>query len=242
MKHPVNDALVVEYIKRLRSGEKFEPVFPLPLSEYDFTDEQKAAIKEARKARKKLTKKSKSPSSNPPQSQPITPKPTVPPLPKAKPAAPKAGAPVKKQTSKPQSLDMLEKLLFPATTKPVMSKPVTPPTKPVVPKPAVAIGPEAAAPKPTAPPPALAPKPQSFSKLEKMFFLQQERCFFCGEKMTLAEANIEHLNPVSLGGNNHPDNLVVCHKTLNETFGNLPLKQKFEFVLKAAGSFRCPKK
>jgi hypothetical protein len=28
---------------------------------------------------------------------------------------------------------------------------------------------------------------------------------------------------------------------LNETFGNLPLKQKFEFALKAAGSFRRPK-
>lgn len=58
--------------------------------------------------------------------------------------------------------------------------------------------------------------------------------------MALTEANIEHLHPLSLGGKRTDDNEVVCHKTLNETFGNMPLKQKFEFVLKAAGAFNCP--
>jgi len=47
---------------------------------------------------------------------------------------------------------------------------------------------------------------------------------------------------LSKGGKRTEDNEVICHKTLNDTFGDLPLKQKFEFVLKAAGSFRCPKK
>ena len=75
-----------------------------------------------------------------------------------------------------------------------------------------------------------------------MFYLQQEKCFFCGEKLALVDANIEHLHPLSKGGKRTEDNEVVCHKSLNDTFGNLPLKQKFEFVLKAAGSFRCPKK
>ena len=94
---------------------------------------------------------------------------------------------------------------------------------------------------PTALTPAPAPKPQSPTKLERILYLQQGKCFFCGEKLAMADANIEHLYPMSKGGMRTEDNEVVCHKTLNDTFGDLPLKQKFEFVLKAAGSFRCPK-
>jgi len=75
-----------------------------------------------------------------------------------------------------------------------------------------------------------------------MLYLQQGKCFFCGEQLALVDANIEHLHPLSLGGTRTEDNEVVCHKSLNETFGSLPLKRKFEFVLKAAGSFQCPKK
>ncbi len=75
-----------------------------------------------------------------------------------------------------------------------------------------------------------------------MLYLQQNKCFFCGQTLPLAEANIEHLHPLSLGGTRTEDNEVACHKSLNETFGDLPLKRKFEFVLKSAGSFRCPKK
>lgn len=184
MKHPVNDALVAEFAKRLRSGGPLGEVFPYPPSECDFTETQKQWIKEAKeaqKARKKLLKKTKTAEPQP---------------------APKTGDP---------------------------KSPVPPATKTIAPK-----------------PPALVPTPaakaHSLNKLEKMLYLQQGKCFFCGEKLTLAEANIEHLHPLSKGGTRTEDNEVVCHKTLNETFGNLPLKQKFEFVLKAAGSFRCPKK
>jgi hypothetical protein len=167
MKKPVDDALVAEYTKRLRSGGHVGMVFPFPLADCDFNEAQKFLIAEARKVRRQLLK-----STNTPAPKPATPKPVVP--------APTKVAP--------------------------------------------------------------APKSQSLTKLEKMFYLQQERCFFCGEKMTLAEANIEHLHPLSKGGTRSEDNEVVCHKTLNDTFGDLPLKQKFEFVLKTAGSFSCPKK
>lgn len=109
------------------------------------------------------------------------------------------------------------------------------------------------APKPTPPPaskivalkpgsPVPAPKPQALKKLEKMLYLQGGKCFFCGETLLPGEATIEHLHPLSKGGTRTEDNEVVCHKTLNETFGNMPLKGKFEFVLKHSGSFRCPQK
>jgi 5-methylcytosine-specific restriction endonuclease McrA len=171
MKKPVNDALVAEYAKRLRAGGPLGQVFPWPISECEFTEAQKWAIKEARKVREKLLKKSK-------------PQPTTPPQPQPKPIAPKPPAPAVKP----------------------------------------------------------APKPQSLTKLEKMLYLQQGKCFFCGETLALADANIEHLHPISLGGTRTEDNEVVCHKSLNETFGNLTLKRKFEFVLKSAGAFQCPKK
>jgi 5-methylcytosine-specific restriction endonuclease McrA len=86
------------------------------------------------------------------------------------------------------------------------------------------------------------PKPRALSKLGKMLYLQSGRCFFCGQPLKEADASIEHLNPKSRGGSSTEDNEVVCHASLNETFGSMDLKHKFAFVLKSAGSFTCPKK
>lgn len=85
-------------------------------------------------------------------------------------------------------------------------------------------------------------KPKGLSKLGKMLYLQSGRCFFCGEALQEEEASIEHLNPKSRGGTSAEDNEVVCHKSLNETFGAMDLKHKFAFVLKSAGAFKCPRK
>jgi len=52
---------------------------------------------------------------------------------------------------------------------------------------------------------------------------------------------IEHLTPKSRGGTNIDGNLVACHKSLNQVFGDMDLKSKFEFVMKFAGKFTCPK-
>lgn len=90
-----------------------------------------------------------------------------------------------------------------------------------------------------------APKPQpskSLSKLGRLLYLQSSRCFFCGELLSEADASIEHLHPKSRGGTSTEDNEVVCHKTLNHVFGSMGLKDKFAFVLKSAGSIKCPKK
>lgn len=107
----------------------------------------------------------------------------------------------------------------PASTKPPVKKPVT----------------SAALPTKTHP-------SKSLAKLGRLLYLQSSRCFFCGELLTEADASIEHLNPKSRGGTSTEDNEVVCHKSLNQVFGAMGLKDKFAFVLKSAGSFKCPKK
>src|SRR5262245_29090418 len=68
-------------------------------------------------------------------------------------------------------------------------------------------------------PPRESPKPKTLSKLELLLYLQLDRCFFCGEPLRKEDASIEHLNPKSKGGTNGDDNVVVCHATLNRTFG-----------------------
>jgi hypothetical protein len=82
---------------------------------------------------------------------------------------------------------------------------------------------------------------KGLTKLRKMLYLQSGRCFFCGELLKEDDASIEHLNPKSRGGPSTEDNEVVCHKSLNQTLGDMDLKSKFSFVLKSAGNFKCPK-
>jgi hypothetical protein len=82
--------------------------------------------------------------------------------------------------------------------------------------------------------------PKALAKLGTLLYLQGGNCFFCSRPLKEEDASIEHLNPKSRGGTSTDDNEVVCHKTLNHAFGNMDLKRKFEFVLKAKGAFRCP--
>ena len=76
--------------------------------------------------------------------------------------------------------------------------------------------------------------------MRRLLYLQSGRCFFCGELLKEENASIEHLNPKSRGGASSEDNEVVCHKSLNQTLGDMDLKSKFAFVLKSAGCFKCP--
>jgi len=86
-----------------------------------------------------------------------------------------------------------------------------------------------------------ATRPKFATKLQKLLYLQSNCCFFCGEALSEAEASIEHLNPISRGGTRVEENEVVCHSSLNQTFGAMDLKRKFAFVLRSAGKFACPK-
>ena len=84
------------------------------------------------------------------------------------------------------------------------------------------------------------PTPKPNSKLEKLLYRQNDRCFFCGKTLTKAEASVEHLQPKSAGGKNDDGNVVACCIALNRTLGDMSLKEKFAMVLKKAGHFTCP--
>lgn len=83
---------------------------------------------------------------------------------------------------------------------------------------------------------------KGLTKLEKYLYLQHGKCFFCGESLSIKDASIEHLNPVSKGGSRTEDNEVASCATVNHTFGDMDLKRKFEFVLRCSNNFQCPKK
>lgn len=85
------------------------------------------------------------------------------------------------------------------------------------------------------------PKVKPLTKLRKMLYLQSDRCFFCGQILDEEDASIEHLLPLSKGGTRTEDNEVVCHKSLNETFGQMDLKAKVAFIIRQSGNITCPK-
>lgn len=77
-------------------------------------------------------------------------------------------------------------------------------------------------------------------QLDRLLFLQGERCFFCGQSIPAGEASVEHLVATSNGGAKADENCVICCKTLNQAFGHLSLKAKLQAVLSQRGTFRCP--
>jgi 5-methylcytosine-specific restriction endonuclease McrA len=56
-------------------------------------------------------------------------------------------------------------------------------------------------------------------------------CFYSGKEMTKEDASIEHLIPLSKGGKNNLDNLVLCLKSENEKMANLPLIEKIKYKI-----------
>lgn len=165
MKTPVSDEAVREYAKLLRSGGPLAKVFSCPLSECDFSDQQRQIIREARHERKVTQRKLKGGQSS--------------------------------------SISKLPLIRLPSKKPIATGRPLT--------------------------------------KLLKLLYLQSGRCFFCGEELSEDQANIEHLVAKKWGGKSEEWNEVVCHASLNETFGSMDLKSKFAFVIKSAGKFRCPK-
>lgn len=77
-------------------------------------------------------------------------------------------------------------------------------------------------------------------QLQRLLFLQGNRCFFCGQVIPDGEASVEHLIATSNGGTNDDENCVVCCKTVNAALGNLSVKAKLQAILNHRGQFACP--
>ena len=74
------------------------------------------------------------------------------------------------------------------------------------------------------------PLKQKFYK--KLIERDGTKCFYTGKEMTQEEASIEHLIPLSKGGKNNLDNLVLCLKEENAKMANLPLVDKINYKIK----------
>lgn len=77
-------------------------------------------------------------------------------------------------------------------------------------------------------------------QLDRLLFLQGQRCFFCHQPISPGQASVEHIVALSNDGARDDDNCVVCCKTLNEILGNLSIKEKLKAVLNQRAAFACP--
>ena len=77
-------------------------------------------------------------------------------------------------------------------------------------------------------------------QLERILFLQGNRCFFCEHPIPAGEASVEHLVATSNGGAKEDENCIVCCKAVNGALGNLSIKAKLQAVLNQHGQFVCP--
>ena len=78
------------------------------------------------------------------------------------------------------------------------------------------------------------------TQLDRMLFLQGNRCFFCDKALARADASLEHLVPQSKDGPDKEHNIVACCRRLNHVFGSMALKAKIQAILAQRGKFVCP--
>ena len=79
------------------------------------------------------------------------------------------------------------------------------------------------------------------TELQRLLFLQGQRCFFCEQPISSGEASIQHLAALGNGGTNADDNCVVCCSAVNAMLGNLTVKEKIQVSLRHRGAFVCPR-
>lgn len=76
-------------------------------------------------------------------------------------------------------------------------------------------------------------------QLEKLLFLQGNRCFFCRQAIPEGEASVEHLVAKANGGAKDDENCIVCCKSVNAALGSLSIKAKLQAILNHKGEFTC---
>lgn len=78
-------------------------------------------------------------------------------------------------------------------------------------------------------------------QLQRLLFLQGNRCFFCDQPIPTGEESIEHLSARANGGEKSEENSVVCCKSVNAALGSLSIKEKFRAILSYRSGFTCPR-
>jgi hypothetical protein len=76
----------------------------------------------------------------------------------------------------------------------------------------------------------------------KLLTIQGGKCFYCGEKLSLEDATLDHVIPKALGGDNSEGNAVVCCRAINQALGSASPKEKLAAVINAGGKLDCPRK
>tara|TARA_R110002110_G_scaffold82712_3_gene215117 strand:+ start:4772 stop:5248 length:477 start_codon:yes stop_codon:yes gene_type:complete len=66
---------------------------------------------------------------------------------------------------------------------------------------------------------------------QKLFERDGDKCFYSGKEMTPEEATIEHLIPLSKGGKNNIDNLVLCLEEENQKMADKALIEKINYKI-----------
>ncbi len=80
------------------------------------------------------------------------------------------------------------------------------------------------------------------ANVAKLLMLQGGKCFYCGNKLALDEATVDHVIPKALGGDNSEANTVACCHSINQAFGNATPKEKLAALINAGGRIECPPK
>ena len=80
------------------------------------------------------------------------------------------------------------------------------------------------------------------ANVAKLLMIQGGKCFYCGNKLSLEEATVDHVIPKALGGDNSEANTVACCHSINQAFGNATPKEKLTAIINAGGRIECPPK
>lgn len=78
------------------------------------------------------------------------------------------------------------------------------------------------------------------ANVAKLLTIQGGKCFYCGKKISLDDATIDHVVPKAMGGDNTEANTVACCHSINHAFGHATPKEKLTALINADGRIDCP--
>jgi hypothetical protein len=78
------------------------------------------------------------------------------------------------------------------------------------------------------------------NQLERLLFIQGNRCFLCHQLLNETNASVEHLRAKANGGDGADENCIAICKKMNQWLGAMPLKDKLRSLLAHQGTLVCP--